>query len=200
MAISILSACSKEEDDNTKQNDGIIEKVITCTKYNEWVYYSFKTGKTFTLSVSSNKYKTRKDWDIAFHRYNFRLNGGQSGDGNVAAKLLGEGEIKSFTEIPKDGYIQDETISIMEKGAMPPTYVDTPGSKVLNGYYDGEGKDAVYHAGAWKIEKGQPPIYHPSNRVYAIKTMDGKYAVIKFADYYDSWGVPANVKLQYIIK
>ena len=54
---------------------------VDASKYEKWVYYSLKDNK----EVEVSDYKNSDAWDIAFHRFDIRLNCGESGKGNGAA-------------------------------------------------------------------------------------------------------------------
>jgi hypothetical protein len=182
-----------------KENGEIVrpDRVIDAFDYDKWVYLSLESGEIYSEPVESSGFLNSLDWDIAFHRYNFRLNGGASGKGEAGAVLLGRGDLDDFNEAPLSGYVQDDSISIMFSGGMPPTWHTVPGSHYLGGYYDDPEDENTYHEGVWNIEPGTPPIYHPTDKVYALKTAAGKHVIIKFEDYYDEWGVAGYVSLSY---
>jgi hypothetical protein len=189
----LLTGCEEEQEEVTSNPDVIID----AFDYSEWTYYSFESGESYTEPVESENYLKSLDWDIAFHRYNFRLNGGKSGVGEAGVMLLGTGERDDYSEVPFDNYVQDDSISIMFSGGMPPTWHTVPGSVYLEGYYEDPDVLDTLYTGVWRLEGGAPPIYHPSNHVYAIKTAKGNYAIVKFEDYYDEWGVAGYVSFSY---
>lgn len=86
MGVTLLAtSCDKKNNGNEPEPPvtGEVKKAeyIDASAYDKWVYFSFATGKEVKVSDPKNS----KDWDVAFHRGDIRVNGaeGFSGKGGV---------------------------------------------------------------------------------------------------------------------
>ena len=148
-----------------------------------WTYYSIEKGGPVEIANPGNSL----DWDIAFHRYDIRLNGGKSGVGKGEGIKLEETELDKVTEAPAEGYVKDEegNIVIDYTTGNPRTEVQPYSKEVV-----------------WLdfMATGAGPSYTRHNNVFVIKTANGKYAKIKFLNYYDDRGKAGTVTWQYAIQ
>jgi hypothetical protein len=111
------------------------------------------------------------DWDIAFQRHRMITNGGATNPLGQAGILdLGPIEIDSAVRLPETGYVTDE-----QRG-------DTPRNRLLEDWYD-------Y---AWTSH-----VLRPADRTFALRTADGKYALLRFVAYYCPGGRPGCVTFRY---
>lgn len=112
--------------------------------------------------------ETSFDWDIAFHKYDIRTNGG-------AAVKTSSASLTGLTIIPVDGFVEDvdgdviADMSQMMKGYVG--YQNCKLNKVLCGWVTA-------------IPTGTMPpyTYELNSNVFVVKTKAGKYAKIKFTD------------------
>lgn len=150
---------------------------------NDWIYFSFSTGKEVTGITEKNKTE-RLDWDIAFNVNNMRTNSGKSGKGKGGAIALKETDLSKVATAPTTGYEVDKDIDIIEKiPPMPPLMMKSTGNQVL--------------AKAITFD-GPPPRYTIEKNVFVIKTADGKYAKIKFSSFYNKEGKSGYVSFKYV--
>ncbi len=111
------------------------------------------------------------DWDIAFQRHRMITNGGATNPlGRAGVSPLGSAVIESALGLPEAGYVADE-----RRG-------DTPRNRVLEDWYD-------Y---SWTSH-----VLQPADRAFAVRTADGKYAVVRFQGYYCPGGRPGCVAFRY---
>jgi hypothetical protein len=111
------------------------------------------------------------DWDIAFQRHRMITNGGATNPlGRAGVIDLGLLDPLSALELPDGGYVTDE-----QRG-------DRPRNRVLEDWYD-------Y---SWTTH-----VLRPADRSYAIRTADGRYAVLRFLGYYCPGGRPGCVAFRY---
>lgn len=111
------------------------------------------------------------DWDIAFQRHRMLTNGGATnplGQGGVLD--LGPQSMDRAFEVPAEGYITDQ-----RKG-------DAGRNRVLESWYN-------Y---SWTSH-----VLRPAGSTYAIRTADGKYAVLLFLGYYCPGGRPGCVTFRF---
>lgn len=98
------------------------------------------------------------EWDIAFRRHRMITNGGATNPlGQAGVIDLGRLAIGSALTLPDAGYVADE-----RRG-------DEPRNRVLEGWYD-------YSWMSHTLE--------PADKVFALRTADGRYALIRFLSYY----------------
>jgi hypothetical protein len=111
------------------------------------------------------------DWDIAFQRHRMISNGGATNSLGLAAVLdLGPVNIDSVLVLPASGYVTDE-----QPG-------DTPRNRLLEDWYD---YSWISH------------LLRPADRAFALRTADGKIAVLRFLGYYCPGGQPGCVTFRY---
>jgi hypothetical protein len=114
---------------------------------------------------------TSLDWDIAFSRYRIMTNGGGTNPaGGAGVVELDPAPLDSTIELPEDGYVSDERSG------------DESQNPVLEDWYS-------YRWMAHLLE--------PRDRLYGIRTADGRYAVLRILSYYCTGGVSGCVTFRY---
>jgi hypothetical protein len=122
-------------------------------------------------SIVSVESRRSLDWDIAFQRHRVITNGGATNPfGQAGAIDLGPVMLESALQLPDSGYAMNE-----QRG-------DTPRNPALEDWYD---YSWISH------------LLDPADRAYAIRTADGKYAVLRFLGYYCPGGRPGCVTFRY---
>ena len=176
IATSIFTSC--EKDDNVIPANTV---VIDASSYDKWVYFSFEAGST----VEIPDYKTSMAWDLGFHRFDVRVNGGTSGPGQGGTFATGETDFNAVTTAPVVGYALNDSISIaVDISSMPPVMETVPGDTVLATWI-------TMHNGM------AGPEYHYSNEVFVVKTASGKYAKIQLKDYFNDLGKSGHINMKY---
>lgn len=179
-ALVLFSACKKEEADKPS---GAVKEIsfLAATSYTEWTYFSFAKGDTVTIT----DYKNSLDWDIAFHRGDVRLNGGESGKGKAEAKNTNNKKWNDVTEAPKDGYVKDKVGKIMVKFLGDNIEEeDQPFSEVVSAWLDID-------------YSTPPPKYTISDWVYVVKAADGNYVKLQIYDNKDAKNKAGYVSFKY---
>lgn len=191
VALVSFASCKKEEKDSPKPALEENEVEINAKDYGKWIYFSFEQKKIVGESALK-EFKDGLDWDIAFNRYNIRLNGGTSGKGKAAAKKMdGQKKLsgwKAVVEAPNDGYQADDSIAIMVGHKMPPTFVKIAASKVITG-----GKK-----GTWVTMSGMPPTFTVTDQIFVLKTAKGNYAKIWLKQYVGADNKGGSVVMKYV--
>lgn len=109
-------------------------------------------------------------WDLAFNRFNVIVNGGSGFPGRGGALDLGDVPPDSVTELPASGY-----------GVTA------------------AGRDSVHPAlERWYAYSFTSHLLTPRERVYAIRTADGRYARFRFLSYYCPGARPGCVTFEYV--
>ncbi len=166
--------------------------IFDAKEYTEWVYVSLDKGRILGVTEAGES-RQGLDWDIAFHRYNVRLNCGKSGSGEGGAILM-EGKVgqegwDSVLEAPAKGYKVDETLQISLEHAGRQTYAG--GSKVITG---GMG------TGTWVIFNHDVQQYVVTNQIFVIKTAKGKYAKIWLKGFVGDDNKGGHITMEYMLQ
>ncbi len=184
--IALLAACDKKKDEPPTPNpeETAVTKTVTvdASKYESWQYFSFAKGEVVTVS----DYKNDLSWDMALHRYDVRLNCGESGKGKGGAIYSGKTEMDQATTIPTDGYVTDLLGRITIKYAMGPGGHEMETEEQgFNEEITGKKNAMGFAQGGWleMAHGAMGPQYKLSKKVYFAKGADGKIAKIQFTDY-----------------
>ncbi len=154
------------------------EKTIDASNYSNWVYFSFETGDVVDVT---DPYES-DEWDIALLRYNFKTNGGASGNGMAEVFDAGVVSFESVVIAPDDNYVKDDSISIFDHAST--SYIKQPGSEVLGGWMTLD-------------MSTMPPGITYNNNIYVIKTAKGKYAKMIVTGYYNDQGASGHITFTY---
>lgn len=188
-----FSACS---DDDDPVNAIEKEVSIDASSYTEWVYFSFEKGDVVGTSAVDEE-RDAMDWDIAFHRWDVRINGGESGMGQGGA-LLSEGNVAktgwdALIKAPTEGYKPDVKGTVSVGHTKPP--VNTSKSLVITG---GEITQQGVTPGTWLIfDHTNGPKYEMTNQIFVVKTADGKYTKIWLKRYVNEANEKGKITMKY---
>lgn len=177
----IILSCKKESEDDLYTPPGATTIVIEATSYTDWVYFSFDKGDIITVASPD----TSLEWDMAFLRNHMRTNSGTSGPGVGGTYDAGIINFEDLTQAPDNGYVVDDAISISDvNDPTRQTMIEVPGNTVLETW------------GTFDTDV-HPPTFTPSDKLYVVKTADGKYAKTWFSSYYGYTGASANIVMHY---
>jgi len=131
---------------------------------NPYLYIDLEAG--VKVEIDDVDALTSDAWDIAFKRANIRLNGGDSGPGDVAVAKV-DGELADVTEAPADGeFATDDWAS--DNCLLQPLADGTP-SSAFGEWYDYD--DATH-------------ILTPKAEVYVVRTRSGQLVKFVIDTYY----------------
>ncbi len=170
-----FSSCEKEE---SPQTSDFKSHTFNARTYEKWVYFSFEEGKEVEVSDFLNDMR----WDIAFHRFDVRLNCGTSGKGQGGSINMGKIDFETLVTAPTEGYSLNDSIDIVVKAGEWTNPKTVPGDTVIS---------------SWLFFTGPPPQYNITNNIYVIKTAQGKYAKIWLSDFYNDNSESGFVTMQY---
>ncbi len=180
MAIGVI-ACKKDDKtqpDTPKPGEEVKTHTFDTRAFDKWVYFSFAEDKEVEIA----DFQTSIDWDIAFHRFDVRVNCGTAGPGQGGSISMGQVKFEDVTEAPTEGYSLNDSISIVNKPGGWMDQVMVPGDTIVAN---------------WMHFSGPPPTYNISNDIYVVKTADGKYAKIWLKDYYNDNSESGFITMQY---
>lgn len=198
----LLASCDKKKTEPQKpepQKPGqTMTGVARAIDYDKWVYFSLAEGKVVSPETPENDL----GWDIAFHRYDIRLNCGKSGKGQGGAfKTEHKKDINLVKTIPSEAFKQDELGEIMVKfsmnGGEHESKIEMQGyCPVITGQ---KVKGKPFASGGWidithSAAGPQPKLSHD---VYVIKDAKGKAYAISFTDFEDEYAKKPVVKFVY---
>lgn len=177
----ILTSCSDEKED-AKPDLEATSVTLDATSFTEWVYVSLSTGEIVNITNPASD----MNWDIAFHRWDVRTNGGMSGSGQGAALQLNETSFDQVTVAPETGYVTDIMMQINMTG-MPPVMEDHPANPILAKWMHLDMSE-------------MPPLYNMTDKVFIVRTANGNYAKLKFTDYMNDTGVRGHITFEYVLQ
>ena len=137
-------------------DSGYWESLVNAESNDYYLYFSFNTQEA--VAVSDNDASTNDDWDIAFKRYNVKLNGGLSGNKGVVGvdlAVAGSPDSVDFDSV-----------------------VDT--SDITSGDWVEDGIDLVVDA--WYSYNYQTHELTPTNNVYLLKDANGDFVKFQVID------------------
>lgn len=181
-ALFYLTSCGDDTDhsDDTLESFEVKTFVVNATSYKDWVYFSFVSGDSVAVADPKNSL----DWDIAFHRYDMRTNGGASGSGNAGVIKRPEEDLSAVFTLPQTGYEADKTDSVNYAG-MPPVNTADSRNLVLSQYMEVD-------------TENMPPQYKLYPNVFVVRTAKGRYAKLRFTDYRNDKNVKGHIEIEYI--
>ena len=184
IAVFPFTSCSDSDEAPVEViQQAVKTQTIDARDYSKWVYFSFSKGEI--VNIPNNEYQNNLDWDIAFHRNDVRLNGGLSGNGIAAALTAATTELANVTEAPESGYKEDVMKSILVKFQLPvPLFEEQPANTEID----------------WMSvdTSSPPPVYTLHNKVFIVKTANGKYAKLKFKSYLSDLNETMVLKFDYV--
>lgn len=145
------------------QGDGEVWVEVNATNGEAWIYVDLDTGS----QVEPEDPENSLDWDMAFQRFNIKINGGIHGVGEVEVAPIETSDFDSVQEIPDEGWIVDE-----EDGPDDNSNPDYAISSIAQ-WYD---YDIRFHT------------LSPRDLVYVIYSTDQEFSKIQIQDYYDDAG------------
>jgi hypothetical protein len=170
-----VTACNHEPEEKEEEKEATT-LTVNASAFDGWKYVSFVQGKEVEIS----DYQSALSWDIAFHRMDVRLNGGESGKGQGAGLQTNYKQLNEVTTFPASGYIADVmdsiNIEMQVKEAQPKNLT----------------------VSSWISMAGMPPKYTVSDYVYVVKTAEGKHVKIKFLDYLNAENKGGYIKFSYV--
>lgn len=188
-----FTACSKDVD-----GDKFSDKksaVIDTRAYDKWTYFSFEKGVIGTYKESEFDYKNNMEWDIAFHRWDVRTNGGESGKGQGGAfqtNYGGDLNVDIWSTIPSE---VDFTIDAQIK-----TYMDSPNMNVEDGVDQRVDTPANTLLAKWMTVSMStiPPTYKILDKAFIVRTASGKNAAVLFTNYMNDKAEKGYVNFDYV--
>ena len=188
-----FSSCSKDE---TGKNENPDKKsaMIDTRAYDKWTYFSFEKGVIGTYTETEFDYKNNTEWDIAFHRWDVRTNGGESGKGQGGAveSAYGTLDLASWSSHPSQfRYVTDTQVK---------TYMKAPDMSSESGADQRVFVPASTELAKWMTVTMTtiPPSYTLSNKAFVVRTALGKTAVVLFTNYMNEKAEKGYVNFDYI--
>lgn len=172
-----LSSCDDIYDDPADMPSEQKENSYTyvdCTDYKTWVYFNLEDGSQTSLSYDSEELPS--DWTFAMHRYDCKTNGGSAYETSYT----------SITDLTTA--ISAGTFSIPDASAFTAdvdSKVTIDMSHMMEGYLDYADSKVNEVMAKWLYvdTTNMPPEYTPSNKVYLVRTADGKVYAVLFTAY-----------------
>ena len=206
--ISLLAVGCSDDDDNSKIPDPTTQEIktveVSTKDYSVWTYLNLETGKLTTATVPGPwKYIGEKvdevqptikgeipaEWDIAFHYYEIKTNGGE-------AVAVSANQLSEVNTVPSEGFTKDVAVKAEDEVII----VDM--SRMMSthqvGYAAGTHNPILYDWVKRIPQQGMPPVKYEvdNSKVFVVKCKDGECYKFKFSDCLDGNGKKA-VKFSY---
>lgn len=186
-----LSGCVEYPD--FELPDGVSSAVIDARDYETWVYFSFEKGGTVP---APEDFKNDRGWDMAFHRWDVRTNGGESGCGEGGAWMTPASGLE-YEELYK---LLVQSVKNMIPDGTVKTYMKVPDMQAA-----GDGDQRVEVPASTELARWMtvtmstiPPSYDLAENVFFVRTASGKHAAVKFTNYMNEKAVKGYVNFEYI--
>lgn len=141
---------------------GPVRVTLDASHPDRWVYFAFSRGATIAGPAPDG-------WDLAFRRFNIRVNGGGGFAGRAGVVDLGAVPFDSVRVVPATGYVTSQP------------------------------RDSVNPAiDRWYDYGFTSHLLTPKSRVYAVRTADGRYAKLRFLSYYCPGAQPGCMTVEYV--
>ncbi len=176
-AVVSAASCDKNDTDPIDnpavgKSDTVDVNIRTNSNWSTWTYYSFDNG---VVAVTADDKSLDSDWDIAFHLFSVKTNGGSSGKGLGGAFLI-DGAESLQSQLPSPNglsYVEDTPAGVTTNfgpSMMQSTQMTASGNSELSKWLT-----AVFGQG--------PPQHTFSPKVFFVRTADGRFVAIHFKDY-----------------
>lgn len=142
---------------------GPVRVTLDAADSDRWVFFDFSHGAPAARPGPTG-------WDVAFRRFNIRVNGGDGFAGRAAVVDLGNVAFPAVTAAPDTGWVTSSAATDSTNPAIDRWYDYGFTSHLLT----------------------------PKPRVYAIRTADGRYAKLRFLSYYCPGAKPGCVTFEYV--
>ncbi|GHV57903.1 hypothetical protein FACS1894182_08050 [Bacteroidia bacterium] len=198
VSIACLSSCDKDKDDlfkKTEPKEGLA--VLDCSSYLQWNFFSLAQGKLIGACDAGNEaeyatWRTRTDWDLAFHRQDVKTNSGVSGNGKggiLEYDFNGQTfDFDAVKDAPKSGYqldVQDSVIYDM--------------SQMMQGIIGYAKTGLTQPTQKWAVLTDmQNNKWEYAQKVFIVRTADEKYAKIYLKNFKSDTGASGTITMQYV--
>lgn len=176
--LSLFMLSCGSDDDKAENASGDLKsfKELDATSYDKWVYFSFGEGKVLTLS--DVEAAASKDWDVAFHRQDIRVNGqkGFSGQGGVSMTHETSFEAVNSTTAHSP-FFGNELRKVVIGVNHPPRAAvlkDDKDPHIYGDQYAVNDKISTYTVDMDKMMEGAAAMYQINKNVMIFKAADGK--------------------------
>lgn len=148
---------------------GLTASVVDARDAVAWVYLDLDSGDEVTAADPT--------WDVAFRRFVLMLDGGVSGDGQVALAVDDVGGLEGLTRAPSGPWVTD----------------------MVDGDDEDTAPDLAFqsHAGGWFDYDVATHTLTPKARVYFVQSNAGRGYKLQLTDYYDDAGTPGWLAFQW---
>ncbi|MEG1498427.1 MAG: HmuY family protein [Bacteroidales bacterium] len=184
----LWTACQKEpQGPSPAQN--IKTVLVDGRNFDRWIYFSFQKGDTVQISNP----QTDLRWDIAFHRWDVKTNGGLSGVGKGEAKMTKFTDFNISMALPLESEWVKDTFLL--------TYMHRP---IMSDSAPAEQRSWVpanKELGKWLLVNMSiiPPVYTMAKNIYWVRSAGGKMVQLRFDAYMNERAEKGYVKFSYWI-
>ena len=160
---------------------------INSSAYTQWVYIDFANEETVTVDMTAGG-EAPDNWDMAVHRYDTKTNGGSAvmTEYTSVEDFAASGTVLSDEAFTEDIWTEDVIATDMS-GMMDGNIV------YAEDWYNPE-------LSLWlDVDTStMPPVYTMSDKVFVLKTADGRMYALKLENYMNSAADKGYMTIQYM--
>ena len=163
---------------------------VNTVDYYTWTYFNFHDFTTDTLTIDLDLddplAEEPTDWDLAFHRWDTRTNGGAA----LETDYNSLDDLEAAGTWPEGDMVEDEWYE----------YVNVDMSGMMSGDIGYMSCYCNLELGKWMAvdTTNMPPTYTPSGKVYLVRFADGTYTALILSNYMNSSGTKCYLTIDFI--
>ncbi len=154
---------------HTDEGDGVFLTRVDATAEDRWIYVSLVDG----VQLDVDDPQIDASWDLAFQRFQIKLDGGVSGPAGVEAVVIDDAAFEDVEQAPADGYVGDQPDG------------------------DDDNEDPDYALREWYDYNIMTHLLTPAPVVYVIRTGDERHYKLAIEAYYDDAGTSGHVSFRW---
>lgn len=165
----ILVSCNKKEDIPVASTKVTIED-LNATAWDKWVYFSFATGKEVTVTEPEKS----MEWDVAFRRNNFRINGANGFNGKAQVCLTESEDFDAVSSSAAKAFVGNIEATIKASSGMgKPVQIETTYYVSSAPTFD-KNTTLLFNVDMSKMMEGAAAMYPIVKKVFVFRSADGK--------------------------
>lgn len=194
-----FTSCKKDQNkpDNPQKNEVKTASYIRANSYTEWAYFSFETGKVVKVEDPMKS----KDWDVAFHRQQIRVND-KNFSGKAKAQMLDATDFDAKVSPEPAKMIENKEILIpvgVNMGNQAAPYLLEKGFCLTDN--DNFLKNTIGSFTVNMEEMGGDPtkMYVVNKKIFVFLAADGKtYYKLQFTGVLSEEGKGGHISFKYV--
>lgn len=165
----LFSACGKKGEAPINAMDKTVENV-DATAWDKWVYFSFEKGKVVTVDDPTKSL----EWDMAFRRNNFRVNGANGFAGKAEVSMTSSQDYEAVDRSTAQAFVGNIEATIKKTSGMGGPVVEETTFYVSSAPTHDKNTVLLYTIDRSKMMEGAAAMYPIVRNVFVFRAADGK--------------------------